>query len=160
MIEYTFREQIDKGKQAEARLDEWFSTWYEIKQIPLEVERVEHFDRIFIRDGQEMRVEYKTDFQAHQTGNAFIETYSNIETNKPGWIYSSQADILVYFIPEAKSILIVRMMLIRMCIRHYLKVYRKRKCKNVNPNGSNYHSEGVLVPIRNLIPLGKMHRIE
>lgn len=45
-------------------------------------------------------VELKTDWRAETSGNAFLETYSALETKTQGWVYTSQSDLLLYILPN------------------------------------------------------------
>lgn len=47
--------------------------------------------------GKKTTVEIKTDTRATQTGNLFIEEWTNKECAVPGYLYKSQADIIVFY---------------------------------------------------------------
>lgn len=156
MTKYTFKEQHEKGKLAEAELDKYFSKYYEIVHIPLSVEIEHHYDRIFIRDGVKTKVEYKTDFQAHNTGNVFLETVSSGNKNTLGWLHTTKADELIYYIPQAKQMLSINMMNLRLCIIGLTKNKKVATCTNVMEDGSEYKSEGFLVPLKEIAKYGKL----
>lgn len=153
---YEFFEQREKGKTAEKQLDAFFSKWYQIKTITVDDELKDHYDRIFTRGDIETTVEYKTDFKAHETRNAFIELTSCKEKNTMGWIHTSKADRLIYFVPETKEVYIVKLMYLRMATPYYSKKFGIRTCTNKRKDGIIYHSEGFLMPLQILGTLGKV----
>ncbi len=81
-------------------------------------------DRRFFhrRTGESYTVEYKTGFDAHLKG-AFIETISNDRFDRPGWVYTCSADHLLYFVPEAGRLLVVRPQRLREEIDGWLRKF-------------------------------------
>lgn len=53
-----------------------------------------------------MTYEVKHDRWLASTGNLCIETYSCVENNSPGWLYTSKADMLVVFYTETEFLFI------------------------------------------------------
>jgi hypothetical protein len=139
---YAFKEQLTKGEQSEAALDGFFAQWYAIQPVALEQQR-QGIDRIFTRltDGQVYKVEYKCDWTAGKTHNAFVETVSVDTTNKPGWAYSSQADYLIYYIPGAVRVYVIALVDLRAC----LPAWRNFPIRRIPNQG--YHTVGLLVPL-------------
>ena len=91
--------QKAKGDKGEALLDQHFrKQGYAVIFASQEQQRNEKFDRILIRNHIKKYFEYKTDYRAHETGNFFFETYSNLERRIPGWAHTTQANILIYLI--------------------------------------------------------------
>jgi len=90
---YTFDAQKARGDAGESFLDQVFATGYEIRPAT-RAEQRRGIDRIFTRrkTGWRLAVEYKIDYKAAHTGNAFVETVSVDTAGKAGWAYSSAAD--------------------------------------------------------------------
>src|SRR6185436_15012585 len=95
---YNFTDQLKKGKEAEAELDAYFTDVYSIAKVTLQDDK-RGIDRVFTnrKSGRVFSVEYKTDFLAPTTGNAFVEIVAVSTTNKPGWAKTCEADYLVYW---------------------------------------------------------------
>lgn len=140
---YKFTEQLVRGETGEKQLDEYFSDYCEIKQSKRQEQR-QGIDRYFTdrKTGKRFSVEYKTDFIAHKTGNAFIETVSVDSAGKWGWSYSSKADYLFYFVVEDLLVYIVKMDTVRDQIPRWAKSYRKTYAQN-----DGYRTHGILVPL-------------
>lgn len=141
MTTYSFRTQLANGAQGEARLDTWFGHWFTIRHAT-DAEQHRGIDRIFTRDGHTYAVEYKTDSRASSTGNAFVETVSVDTTGKPGWAYSSEADVLCYYVPVSEVIYIIDMRKLRHHLPQWQRQYQARKIPN-----DGYYTHGLLVPL-------------
>jgi hypothetical protein len=154
--QHSFAAQHELGKQAEQFLDRYFTRWYEIQAITLATERAEGYDRLFIRrhDQQPFRIEYKTDWVAAETGNAFIETISVYEERKAGWMYTSQADILIYYIPPKSEIHILKMPNLRLIFPSWKLRYKETFAMN-----EGYRTYGVLVPLKQFTRFAATHRV-
>ena len=89
-------------------------------------------DRIYREwgNGKEILVEYKSDWKASRTGNVFVETVSVDTENKPGWAYASQADILIYFLPDDDLVYVMRMEDVRGHLEEWGRRYMKRTIPN------------------------------
>ncbi|MCA9749198.1 MAG: hypothetical protein KC414_08830 [Romboutsia sp.] len=139
-----FTNDLSRGKIGENKLDNFFNSKYYIEAVSIDTEIDCGYDRIFTRksDGKKLTVEYKTDYMTLQTGNLFLEedvfTYTS-QNHKPGWIYHSQADIIIYFIEPI--ILVMRREPLLAFFHKYYNDYRTVKTKNdVN------EASGLLVP--------------
>lgn len=143
---YDFQERLTAGQKGEATLDRFFATWYAIRPAT-RAEQRSGIDRIFTRrtDGQIAAVEYKTDWAAHRTGNAFIETVSVDSANKPGWAFSSKAAILVYYVIDDDLAYIVTFATLREHLLRWQRAYPTRSIPN-----KGYHTVGLLVPLYEL----------
>ena len=106
---YNFDVQLAQGESGEARLDRFFSTWFQIQPATPEEQR-QGIDRWFSdrRRPRTLAVEYKTDHTAARTGNAFIETISVDSEQKAGWAFTSQADLLLYYVPGRDQVYVLR----------------------------------------------------
>lgn len=140
---YTFKEQMIVGKDGEATLDEYFSQWYDISPVNMDLER-KGIDRWFRRKGQPAltTVEYKTDVLTQKTGNVFVETYSVLESGRYGWAWTCSADMLMYY-AMPNTIYIAEPIKVREKIDKWQKKYGVRTVKN-----KGYHSVGIPVPAK------------
>lgn len=154
MAQHQFAKSYAQGKSGERFLDWYFNKFYVITQATRQQER-EGFDRIFksrhAKNGFEyiakkpveaMRVEYKTDYRAAETGNAFIETESVNTTGKRGWLYTSQAHLLVYFIPPLFRIYCCPMKNLAEAALVWQVKYAQSNADNIT-----YLTRGLLIPI-------------
>jgi hypothetical protein len=141
MTYYPFHTQQAQGEAGEAVLDRFFSRWYRI--IPASAQHQRRgIDRVFVAGTRRIAVEYKSDSTAARTGNAFVETVSVDTAGKPGWVYTSQADFLVYFIPPDDLVYVLRPATLRKALPGWLRRYPVRAIPN-----AGYHTHGVLVPL-------------
>lgn len=139
---YAFQEQLAKGEESEDELDQLFGKWYCIQAATMEQQRA-GIDRIFTRkdNGHVSKIEYKTDWTAGRTHNAFVETVSVDTNNKPGWAHSSQADYLIYFVPGDCLIYIIAFA----NLRKRLPYWQKFPTRTIENKG--YKTLGILVPL-------------
>lgn len=147
---FSFVDQLEKGESAEKVLDIYFSKWYTIYPVNMDMQR-KGIDRLFERrqlsddpmlEKDIIKIEYKSDSRTQDTGNCFVETKSVMELGKLGWAYTSQADILVYF-AEPDTLYIVRPEAIREKVDEWVRKFGERPVRN-----KNYHTIGVPVPER------------
>lgn len=152
---YQFRTQLKKGVNHEAYLDGLFSEHFEIFHAS-DAQQRQGIDREFYRveDGVTKRytVEYKADERAGQTGNAFIETISvkppsnqAWRPTKPGWAYTSTADILIYYNPGDRLIYIIQFAKLRRMLPSWENQFREVAVPN-----KDYTTHGLLVPLAEL----------
>jgi len=142
---YSFNKQLSKGENEEKNLDAHFSEHYHIFDVPIELQK-NGIDRIFVRknDFLTYKIEYKSDFKTHITGNVFIETcsvFSNYECKVKGWTYTSKADFLIYFVVEEKIAYVIRME----TIREHIDAWKSKYSQRSSPN-YGYETIGILVP--------------
>lgn len=143
MTLYDFEHQLAQGEAGEAQIDEFFASWYRITKAGHDQQR-RGIDRIWIdrQTGRTFTVEYKTDWTAARTGNAFVETISNDSSHSPGWGYKSRATWLVYFIPDPETLYVLEMAHIRQNLPRWEEAYETRAVMN-----RGYLTHGVLVPL-------------
>ncbi len=141
---YKFAEQKARGDTGEQFLDRWFAAEYEIRPTTQQGQR-RGIDRIFVhrQTGRRLTVEYKTDYKAAQTGNAFVETISVDTAGKAGWAYSSAADYLIYYIPGDGLLYVLALESLRRELPRWMHDYPLRAAQN-----EGYATHGVLVPLR------------
>jgi len=149
-------DQLAKGEAAEAMLDHYFASRCQIQPATRAQQR-QGIDRIFThrQSGKCYTVEYKTDWTAARTGNAFIETVSVDTQGTPGWAYSSQADWLAYFIPDHRAIYLVAFADLRAQLPQWLAT-----CKAAPPIPNHgYHTLGILVPLATFAQIATLEEI-
>lgn len=139
---YRFDQQLAAGEQGEAYLDGFFMAWFTIRRASRDEQR-QGIDRWFEdATGRRLSIEYKTDSTAARTGNAFIETVSVDTAHKPGWIHTSRADMLIYYIPPDGLIYALRFARLRRVLPRWEREYPKRSVQN-----DGYCTHGLLVPL-------------
>ena len=67
-------------------------------------------DILATKDGITKSYEVKWDSRLATTGNIFIETISNISTDRKGWLYYCEADFLLYGDAAANTFYIIPML--------------------------------------------------
>lgn len=140
---YNFATKLHEGQKHEQFLDELSAQWYEIREASREEQR-RGIDRIFTEKatGLIVKVEYKADTTASRTGNAFVETISVDTANKPGWAYTSQADWLLYYLPQDGLIYLFELTTLRRHLPRWVKQFPARAIPN-----EGYKTHGILVPL-------------
>lgn len=140
---YNFSEQLRLGAEGEEELDAYFGKLGVIVQPVTDlVEQKKGIDRIFHTVVSSLTVEYKTDYLAGRTGNAFLEMIVN---RKTGWVFTTQADYICYYVPQRKIIYFVKPDVIRQHINSWLNKLAWRTVKN-----TTYEAHGMLLPLETL----------
>ena len=109
------------------------------------------YDRIVCTSDRVYTVDEKA-YQIKQlnTGNIVIETCKNVDLNKPGWGYTSNADFMIVTWSDGnklyKEILTYYMQKVLNFYRNNSKKYRKV----ITWTGDNYQTEVALIPERDL----------
>lgn len=143
----TNKPQFWQGKKVEAYLDEYFrwAGWSVYPMSPYD-ERVLHLgDRYFVKCEMVLKIEYKSDIQTAFTGNLFLETVSVDTANKPGWVYSCNADFIMYAALLNNRILVFKPQRLRAAIEQLKTQFREVKTSHNQNDG--YDTYGVLVPL-------------
>lgn len=139
--------QFARGKQVEAFLDEYFR-WqgWQVSPMSQYEERVLHLgDRHFVKGDLALKIEYKSGTQTFFTGNLFLETVSVDRTNTPGWVYTCEADYIMYAALLNKQILVFRPQRLRAVIEQLKTQFREAKTSHNQNDG--YNTCGVIVPL-------------
>lgn len=91
-----------------------------------------------------VKVEVKTDRAAATTGNLVFELISNAQLHRKGWMYTSAADKLMFYLPETNEIISVLFSEVRENFKSSVTRY-----KTTYQNDNGYLKEGkiALVPI-------------
>ena len=143
MSAYGFNQQFQRGQVGEQALDRYFERWYVIAPVTMTLQR-RGIDRLFIpkNGGFGRCVEYKTDEVAARTGNAFIETVSVDIDNKAGWAHTTNAEIIVYYLPQLRALYMIDVCKLRLELPKWEARYPKKTAQN-----KDYLTHGVLVPL-------------
>ena len=147
MYIYTFPEQLRQGDRGEHALDVVFASDWIITGAIMAEQR-QGIDRHFTHrmTGLELTIEYKTDYVAGRTHNAFLETVSvDKPVAKPGWAQTCSADYLFYYIPTDGLVYVLAPGRIRHFVYHLA-----RWCHPVPVPNRDYHTWGFVVPLRSL----------
>ena len=144
---YDFDEQLAIGEEAEKVLDKYFERWYRVEPVGMAEQR-QGIDRVFTKpDGTKVTVEYKSDFQASRTGNAFIETEIASRDGvgiKGGWARTCKADLLVYWVVGQELLVLVPNDL-RIRVDQWENLHR-----SVTVPNPSWVAAGTLVPLAEL----------
>lgn len=143
MSEYEFEGQLKRGQDGENILDRHYGRWFKITPAS-QTEQREGIDRHYTsrENGEHHAVEYKTDWTAGWTNNAFVETVSVDTTGKRGWAYTSKAEWLLYFVPPLGIVYMLKMAAIRVQVDVWAKQYRTQNIPN-----KGYQTKGLIVPL-------------
>lgn len=141
--EYDFSTQFKRGERGETFLDAYFRQMFHIEDVTREGQR-KGTDRWFtpLPFGQRFLIDYKTDYAAHKTGNGFIETVSVDTTHKPGWIFTSQAAYIIYYVAIDEIIYVLPMRDLRERLPRW-----QRDCRLVKVPNVGYCTHGLLVDL-------------
>lgn len=138
--------QFKRGMAVEAFLDNYFGDEFDIVRTTKHQERVLCLgDRIFKKGAETFFVEYKSGIQTHFTGNVFFETISVDNPCKPGWVYTCQADWLLYAALLDRMILIFKPDLLRKRIAELKTRFPEKPTSNGQNRG--YDTHGVVIPL-------------
>lgn len=102
-----------------------------------------------IVDG-ETAIEVKWDSKVYDTGNLFIEIYSDVEGRKEGWYKFCEADILAYGDAVNKYFFMFDFEGLKEHIEAHKDEYRTARAIDYGRDGIKKYSEGYLVPIETL----------
>jgi hypothetical protein len=142
MTTYDYQTQLARGEAAERTLDEHFSEWFAIEHAGFDDQR-HGIDRWYtdLATGARFSVEYKTDWRAVRTSNAFVEIDSGAYR---GWVHTTQADKIFYYVPGegGELIYILTPAMLRALLPEWMTQYKRGKVPN---NG--YTTVGLLVPL-------------
>jgi hypothetical protein len=146
MVSYEFDKQHELGKRYETLIDQYFSEWYDITPASEDEQRL-GIDRHYQHKAlpRSFTVEYKTDFVAERTHNAFIETISVDRSNKLGWAYTAQAAYLFYYIVGDDILYVMTFIKLRSQLARWVEKYRTAKTPNESYRG--YNTIGLIVPL-------------
>jgi hypothetical protein len=143
---FTESSQFKRGMDVEAFLDRYFGTEFDIKPTSEHQERILCLgDRIYRKEDETFFVEYKSGIQTHYTGNVFFETISVDNPCKPGWVYTCQADWLLYAALLDRLILVFKPEILRQQIAELKSRFPEKPTSKGQNKG--YNTYGVIVPL-------------
>lgn len=151
---YSWADKLGQGLSGEQKLDNCFRLRFIIE----EGDQSKGYDRVFTgkESGTQIKVEYKTDTVAHETGNMFVETASVIKDDrviKEGWPLTTEADWIVYYTPGDETIRWIKTDTLRGLIPSF--VSRFKPVRVATKGKGDYQTEGIPVPFSE-IPIGRM----
>lgn len=145
MKTHNFENSIVIGEKFEKLLDNYFSKYYTITEVSQE-QQFAGIDRIFKNSDRELKIEYKCDTVTITSGNLFIETFSNVESGRKGWAFTSQADWIFYYLIGMDKIVSMKPENIRTYLKEWISKYRLQSVLNKDST-RQYHSRGILIPL-------------
>lgn len=145
---YQFTSQKQLARPIEARLDGYFEKFFEV-QPANGWQQHRGIDRIFTGRafGQRLMVEYKSDFLAADTGNAFIELSVG---DKPGWAVSCNADWLVYYVVGNCTAYVISVVLLKNRIPIWKGGHPVKTVKN-----AGFTAQGLVVPLPHVAEIAR-----
>lgn len=148
---YDFQRQFGQGAEGEHFLDWVFHPSYDIRPVTDDEQRT-GIDRWYRQrpsaasflgiSRERFSVEYKTDFKMADTGNVFIETVSVDTSGKAGWVYTSQAEVLLFHDPRKCIAYVAYMLRVRAKVDDWKAWYPEKAVRN-----GEYFTHGMPVPI-------------
>lgn len=166
----TLSEEIYSQTPIEMALDRYLATLGTVKKPSFLVDRSLGIDRILDAEGVLTSFQYKADFQAHKTGNMFIETEQrlvhihdgSVTKEWKGWYNTMLAQILLSVVPQTMTVHVCNVGKLKALAKVFASRYPLRRCKA----GSKSFSEkeilygfGYAVPLNDLMELGAVSRI-
>lgn len=147
-----FKECLERGVQGERILDRYFRKNYDYDIRPAtKQEQKQGIDRIFTHKNKQyqLRIEYKTDDRAHETGNACLEMAKNLKPYLPGWAETCSADYLIYYVPGRSKAFIIQPEALKLYLPAWLIAHPLRIVKSQGIY-QNYQTQCLLVPLRQI----------
>jgi len=148
-----FNDSLGFGKEGENFLNQFFAgRGFSVRSASRDEDRIRHIDAWLKprNKSREISVQYKTDRESITTGNCFIEHVSvDAPDIKKGWIYTTEAEYLIYFIPPPTGIIYVaRMADVQSHFKQWATQSRlkRRWVANRDRQGHDYFTGGILVP--------------
>ncbi len=141
---FDFQAQLKRGEAGEATLDAYFGQRFQIRKATMAEQR-RGIDRFFTnpKNGHVWSLDYKTDTRAAQTGNVFIETKTFPDREQSGWAYTSEAEWIFYYLPDAFAVYAVSFTYLRAKVLPlWAARYPLRSAKN-----KTYTTYGLIVPV-------------
>lgn len=104
-------------------------------------------------------IEVKWDQLIATTGNMFIETVSDIESNKDGWYKFCEADFLFYGDAENKLYYVFRFSELKQWVEAHKEEYKVATAADYSRDGIKKYSKGYLVPVESVKHLCFIERL-
>lgn len=147
MSKFTDSQQWHSGSDVAAFLDNFFSNegWQITPTTQHEERALCLGDRHFRNGNYHFHIEYKSGLQTFSTGNVFLETISVDTEDKPGWVYTCQANFIFYAALLNRKIIVFNPVILRNVI-DYLKTKFKTVATSKGQN-TTYKTWGVIIPL-------------
>jgi hypothetical protein len=141
-MKYSFSKQKAIGDRGEATIMAYFSPDWLITKASFDQQK-EGIDFIFQHRARGIirTIELKTDTRASDTGNAFVETYSDFPS-KQGWVYTCNASYLFYHLPQDCLIYVFHPKTLKQVVTQWVKKYPSRDIQN-----KSWVTKGLLIPL-------------
>ena len=151
MKDTSFVRCLNKSKNAANRLISYIKrNGYEVEDLQNNRDYYKKDIDLLIKDKEDrdIYVEVKTDFYDYKK-NVCVETISNINTNKPGWIHYTEAEYIIYYLVNFSEIYVIKTEDLKELIttNDYEKKYTETTDKK---NREIYFGEILLMPITDL----------
>jgi hypothetical protein len=152
MADVNFKESYEKAEKYNIALDNYFSNRFTVIACETRATQSLGVDRFLVsnKTGLRLSVEYKVDFRAGRSGNAFIETRQRFEDGRlvPGWGFSTCAQLIAYFVVGRAAVYLLDTLKMKRELPHYSKFFPKTDwVVNLKQDGTNYAAKGILVPL-------------
>lgn len=148
---HDFNKSLEEGKKYEEIIDDILNQVNDNLVITQATDGEQQLgiDRIItdIKEGDRYTVEYKADKKSSETGNIFIEIWSNVQAQKRGWAYTSCSQYLYLYLPHLKELCIMNMLRLKNMYRDEWEHKFPKKQAASSLYGTIYNSEGIIVPI-------------
>lgn len=133
-------------RSMEAEIDKHFSRQWRIEPVGIETQ-FDGIDRMWthLTTGEVYAVEYKCDHRTIETHRVFIETVSNANSGRPGWVITSQADLLIYYCHGLGFAFRASMPKVQEVYETKWKDLKVRAASNIGRDGRAYNTLGVCV---------------
>lgn len=134
------------GSDAEAIVSEWMiqKGWVLNDVRKDKVYQAKDIDYLVLHNKYSTSVDVKSD-KRFDTGNYFIETFSNVEKNIIGWGYGSQAEYIIVYYPTGCELHLIDMYALKTWLVANAGKYRTITNATRREDGTMYHSKGIVV---------------
>lgn len=141
---HRYNESVKRAMESE--IDKHFSRQWRIEPVDRDTQ-LDGIDRIWthLTTGELYTVEYKCDHRTIQTNRVFIETVSNANSTRPGWVITSQADLLIYYCHGLGFAFRASMPKVQETYEAKWKDLPVRSASNIGRDGRMYDTLGVCV---------------
>jgi hypothetical protein len=148
--EFSFSRQKAVGAQGEVAVRAWLErAGYTVDDVSADAaERKRDVDCYIEKDGVRLAAEIKTD--SHAPDNLFVELTVD---DKPGYLYKSRADILLYYFPGAHTLLWLPLASLAWWVHEHASDLKRIRIKSTRGKRS-WYSEGIVVPVAGLVEAG------
>ena len=140
----SFADDLLRGENGEDAVHNYMRQWYDV-EYATPFEQRQGLDATYTNQttGESHTVEVKVDEVAGRTGNVFIETISVDYPTKAGWVWTCQADQLIYWLPRQRLLIGFELEKLQLVVRDWVMRYKVFPVAN-----DGYLTYGVAVPLK------------